>query len=132
MYFFVAAAAVALFTFLSTAHWVTTRAEERKTRERFALLRKIADQPTDTAKLLLEQLREDELRQEQKGRRSERQRRRDNLQGGLILLAVGAGLSIMLATVAPGEGVWTVGLIPGLMAVVVLLFALFDKSESGQ
>ena len=58
-FLFLAAGAVGLFTYLSVAHWVDAQSAERQARERFAVLRKIAEQPSDSAKLVLDLLRED-------------------------------------------------------------------------
>jgi hypothetical protein len=124
LFLFLATGSLALFIFLSASHWVSTRAGERKARERYALLKKIAEQPTEAGQLVLEMLMNDEARQERKARRRELQARRDMMQSGAILVAVGVGLAIMLAALAPASGVWTTGVIPALIGVVVFAFAL--------
>ena len=85
--------------------------------------------PTEAARLVLEQLREDDARQDQRRGQRERRSRRDDLKGGLVTVAVGVGLMIMFRAVAPGTGVWTVGLIPLLIGIVLFLFALFSRLD---
>ena len=43
--------------------------------------------------------------------------------GGSLSLAVGVGLSLFLIQTASKDGVWTVGLIPGLVGAVMMLLA---------
>lgn len=128
-FLFVAAAVVALFTFLTASHWVTTRADERRARERYAVLRKVAEQPTEAAQQVLGVLREEDARAEEHRRRKASRARRDSLQGGAILVATGVGLGIFLYAVAPTKAVWTLGIMLVLMGIVVTAFAFFSKEE---
>jgi hypothetical protein len=127
VFFFLAAASIAFFAFLITAHWIDTRAAERQVRDRLALLRKIADQPAESARLMADLLREDEARTAKRERARAREARRENIQGGMVVVAVGVGLAIMLAAVEPSEQVWTVGFIPVLIGLVSIGFALFGE-----
>jgi hypothetical protein len=52
-----------------------------------------------------------------------RRRAQGLLVGGLVTLAVGVSLSVMLHFVADEAGVWAVGLIPGAIGVALLLSA---------
>jgi hypothetical protein len=47
--------------------------------------------------------------------------------GGGVLLACGTGLSIMVTTLGDRAGVWTVGLIPMLIGLVLLTAGLLTK-----
>jgi len=123
VFLFLAAASVALFAFLSIAAFAGTQAQERKERDRFALLKSLAEQPTESAQKVIDLLREQE---EQARLKKEREEHRGFLLGGLVLMAVGTGLSIMLLALTRG-GTWTVGLIPLLIGVVVLSVAVFGK-----
>jgi hypothetical protein len=127
VFFFLAAASIAFFAFLIAAHWIDTRAAERQVRDRLALLRKIADQPPESARLMADLLREDEARTAKRERARAREARRENIQGGMVVVAVGVGLAIMLAAVEPSEQVWTVGFIPVLIGLVSIGFALFAE-----
>src|SRR5262245_2594642 len=93
LFLFIAAATCAVFAFLSVAYWVTARSDERKARDRYALLRKIAEQPAESAQLVIALVREEDARLEQRARNRARQARRDSMQSGAILIAIGLGLS---------------------------------------
>jgi hypothetical protein len=127
VFFFLAAASIGLFGFLIAHHWIDARAAERRVRDRLALLKKIADQPAESARLVIDLLREEDAREEQRARRRRQKARRDDMQGGALVVAAGVGVSIMLAAIAP-RGIWTVGLIPALVGVVLFTFAYFSKS----
>jgi Mn2+/Fe2+ NRAMP family transporter len=133
LFLFVAAAVVAVFAFLSVAAWVGTRAQERKARDRYALLKTLAEQPGEAAQRVLDLLREQEERQAE---RREREERRGYLVGGLVTFAVGIAVAVMLETIGTKAGIWTVGLIPLLIGVVLTGFGLFarpaGRSTSGQ
>src|SRR5262245_239731 len=92
-FLFLAAGAVGLFAFLSAAAWSGTQASYRKERDRYALLRSLAEQPGENAARVLDMLREQDA---QKARRKSEEERRGFLIGGLCCLASGAGLSIMM------------------------------------
>jgi hypothetical protein len=130
VFFFLAAASIALFSFLIATHWIDVRAAERRTRERFALLRKLAEMPPDSVQRLIDLVREDDAREEERERQRRAEARREDLKGGVILMAAGIGVSIMLAAIVPAGRVWTVGLIPALVGVIVFGFAYFNQSES--
>jgi Flp pilus assembly protein TadB len=130
LFYFVATATLAVFAFMSVAHWVSSRTKERMARERYALLRKVAEQPTDTARLVLEKLREDDARLEERALRREAKMRRDERLGGTIMLAIGFGLSIFLYAVAPEAGVWTIGIMIVLIGIVMLAFTARRPSDA--
>ena len=124
LFLFLAAASVALFAFLSIAVWVGTQFQERKARDRFALLKALGEQPGENAQRVLDLLREQEDKQ---AALRERQERRGYLVGGLTTLAAGLGLSVMMAALSPKPGVWTVGLLVILIGVVLTGFGVFAK-----
>ena len=127
IFLFIAATVVAVFAFLSVALWVDARADERKTRDRYALLRKVSEQPAERAELILALVREDDARRERASLRKGEQARRDGMQAGSILMAIGVGLSILLYTVVPGARVWTAGLMLMFIGLVVFGFAFFTR-----
>ncbi len=126
-FLFLAAGAVSLFAFLSVAHWVDASVAERQTRARMALLRKVAEQPAETARLVLELLREDEAKANQQVHQSYSRTRRNGIQTGSVLIAF--GLSLGMAFAVASRRYWAIGLIPLFVGVVVLAFAWFDRSE---
>jgi hypothetical protein len=108
------------------AAWVGTQASERKERDRFALLKAVAEQPSENAARVLELLREhDRARAERK----EREERRGYLVGGATTIAVGIGLAVMLQALSAKDAVWTVALIPGLIGVVLTGAGLLMKRQ---
>lgn len=122
---FLAAAAVGLFAFLSAAAWAGTQASYRKQRDRYALLKSLAELPGENATLVLDMLRADE---ERARRRREDEERRGHLIGSVVCLAVGVGLMVMLRSVSQGAA-WTVGLIPFLVGVALLPFGLRRRAS---
>ena len=132
VFFFLAAASIAFFSFLIAHHWIDARTAERKARERFALLRKLAEQPAESVQRLVDLVREDDAREAQREARERYQAKLEELKGGVILIGVGIALSIFLGNLTGTQRLWTVGLIPGAVGVVVFAFAYFrgDRRES--
>ena len=124
MFLFLAAGAVGLFAFLSVATWVGTEAHSRKARDRTALLKSIAENPNENALKVLDLLREEDERQRL---RKEREERKGYLVGGFVTVATGVALSIMFLALDAKAGVWTVGLIPLLIGVVLTLVGVYTK-----
>jgi hypothetical protein len=122
---FLAAAVVAVFAFASIVFWISTPAQERQKRDRLALLKTLAENPGEQARQVLDYLREED---EARARRRDREEQRGWVAGGLIVIAVGVGLGVMLGVMAD-SGAWTVGLIPFLIGCVLLgVGAWFPKA----
>jgi Flp pilus assembly protein TadB len=132
VFFFLAAASIAFFSFLVAHHWIDVRAAERRTRERFALLRKLADQPAENVQRLIDLVHEDDAREARREEQEREDARREELKGGLILVAAGIGVAIMLANLTATKQLWAVGLIPGFVGVVVTAFAYFKKGPRAE
>jgi Domain of unknown function (DUF6249) len=128
-FLFLAAGAVGLFAYLSVAHWVDARARDRQARDRLALLRRVAEQSPESAQSVLEQLRQEEAIAREHQRREALKSRRNGMQAGAIMIALGIGFGVVFALVARREPVWIIGLIPILIGVVVFAFAALDKSN---
>ena len=124
-FLFLAAGAVGLFAFLSAAAWAGTQASYRKQRDRYALLKSLAEMPGENAARVLDMLRADE---ERARRRREEEDRRGLLIGSVVCLAVGVGVMIMLGSVAQG-GTWTIGSIPLLVGFALLPFGLRRRAS---
>src|SRR5262249_3963520 len=115
LFFFLASGAVALAAFGSVTSWVVARSRERESHERFALLRLLAERPVESARLAIDELRNHELRADER-------RHSDQRLGGFVTIGVGIGLSLMLlATSGACGGAWGVGMIPLLLGVALLL-----------
>ncbi|HXA52255.1 MAG TPA: hypothetical protein VNV86_18185 [Candidatus Acidoferrum sp.] len=116
MFLFSGAAVVAVFAFCSIVVWVSAPAAERRSRDRLALLKTLAEHPGENTRQVIELLREEDERRLENKRRAER---RGWIVGGLIVMAVGAGLGVMLAEMGL-RGEWSVGIIPFLIGCVLL------------
>jgi hypothetical protein len=127
MFLFLAAGAVALFAFLSVAHWIDAGAAERTRHERLALFRKLAETPPETAAFVLEQLRKEDARHVEEKRLLGARTRGAGRLTGLILLAAGTGFGIFLKAIEPSRPAWTLALIPILIGAVVFLYSFSDK-----
>jgi hypothetical protein len=119
---FLATGSVTLFAFLTVSHWVIARSAERRTQGRYALLRQVAERPTESARLVIDLLREEDVRLEAKARQKTLKARQDGILGGWILIAIGVGMAIMLASIADDQPrIWTIGLMPMLIGVVMIV-----------
>jgi len=127
-FFMAALIVVAFFGLQAVVHWTTARSAERRTRERYALLAKVAEQPRETADVVIALLREEDGKEEARRRERRRVRRIEQMQSGLILVAIGTGLGAFLW--ALDRPLWTLGLILVLTGVVLFAFAYFSKQES--
>jgi hypothetical protein len=60
-----------------------------------------------------------------------RRRSQGLMVGGLVTLAVGMGLSVMLFYIADEQGVWAVGVIPAAIGLALLLSAFLVRPKNG-
>ena len=128
IFFFLAAIVVAVFAFLSIVVWVSAPSKERQARDRFALLKTLAEQPGENAARIL-----DLLQKEDKSRAAKRERdeRRSWIDSGVILTAIGLGLTGMLMALG-GRYDGSVGLIPLLLGIALLLIGLFRNNATNK
>ena len=84
------------------------------------MLKKLAETDTATSAATLEYLREKERASEAKRLANKRE---GYMVGGLINIGIGVALMIFLSEVAESRAVGTVGLIPGLIGVALLISA---------
>lgn len=128
MLIFVAAIVVAVFAFLSIVAWVTAPAKERQARDRFALLKALAEQPGENARRVLDLLEQEDKERALKKARDER---RSWLDGGIILIAIGLGLTGMLMAHG-GLDDWSAGLIPFVLGLALMLIGYFRGSKEAK
>lgn len=129
LFLFLAAGAIGLFAFLSVAVYVSAPAQERKSRDRLALLKTLAEQPGENAARVLEMLREEDERRRE---RKPREERKGYLVGGLVTMAVGAGLGAMLMIMGKHDS-WALGLIPFLIGCVLFAAGLvMNRGKANQ
>ncbi len=60
-----------------------------------------------------------------------RRRSQGLMVGGLVTLAVGISLGVLLWNVADEAGVWSVGLIPGAIGIALLISAFLVRPKNG-
>lgn len=109
--------AVALFGFPAVSSWSEERRRERESFYRSEVLKKLIDNPGSDTRTIFEMMREEE-------HRKLRRRREGLLTGRLITTAVGVMMFLYLVTDGE-EAVWTVGLIPLLIGLILAFFDLF-------
>ncbi|UWZ85359.1 DUF6249 domain-containing protein [Occallatibacter riparius] len=117
LWMFLSIGAVALFVvFIPLVSWIDSRRKEREAFYKADMMRRLAEASGDGAKAALELLREEE--------RIKAIKQREGLKiGGLVNVAIGIGLSIMLYSIGGRDhGPYLVGLIPGLLGVALLVY----------
>ncbi|HEX3892230.1 MAG TPA: hypothetical protein VHW46_06630 [Terracidiphilus sp.] len=119
MWAFLAIGAIALFgIFLPVSVWVDARQKEREAYYKAETIRRVAEASGEGAKAAIDLLREND--------RISQIRKLEGMKlGGLITLAVGIGSSCMLGVMTHGGLLSTVGLIPGLIGVALLVYVFF-------
>lgn len=123
------ASVVMVFIFLSVGAWSGARASAAKAQARYALLAKAAEQNTESAKLVLDFLREDEAKTASaKAARS----RRDTIRAGVLIMLVGICASILMFYALPGEHerVWPTGLFLTLFGLAGVVMGYFNKPKA--
>lgn len=103
---------IAAFAFTSVASWADARRREREAFYRSETLKRIAESSSGGAEAALAVIREQD-------RIAHRQRADGQRLGGMLCIAVAAGLMIFLWATA-ARPVYLVGLIPGLVGVALL------------
>jgi Flp pilus assembly protein TadB len=119
LWMFLSIGAVALFVvFIPTVTYLDNRRKEREAYYKAETFRRLAESSGEGAKAAIDLLKAQD--RQQRGKAVEGMK-----MGGLINLAVGVGLAVFLRALVPNEPVYLVGLIPGLIGVALLVYALF-------
>jgi hypothetical protein len=121
-----------IFAWTSVTYWISARAAERRMRERYALLKHLSERPAESVQIVLEQLRQDDAKEEQRRRAKAATMRRGKLEGGFIMIVLGIGLGAFLRMLGPSMALWLIGLMPLLVGVVFVISAVFEKPKGGQ
>ena len=118
LWMFLSIGAVALFVvFIPVTTWIDSQRKEREAFYKSETVRRLTESSGDGAKAAIELLREQE--------RLGQMKKREGMKiGGVINLAVGIALMIFLHALISGEPVYLCGLIPGLIGVALLAYAL--------
>jgi hypothetical protein len=121
-----------VFAWTSVTYWISARATERRMRERYALLKHLSERPADSVQVVLEQLRQDDAHEEERLRAKAAVMRRGKLEGGFIMLVLGAALGLFLYNLVPGGALWMIGLMPALIGVVLVVSTWFEQPQGGR
>jgi hypothetical protein len=98
--------------------WAGTKRREREAFYRNELLKKVIDSPGGSTQSVMEMVRQQE--------HEAQIRRREGLKlGGLILIAAGIGLTVLLAMLERDEPAWTVGVLPTLIGIAIFAYIRF-------
>lgn len=115
VFVFLAIGAIALFSFLAVAAWAGSRSSERIAYYKNETIKKIADAPGSGGETALAYLREQN--------RHAALKKRQGLQlGGLVTVAVGIGLMVFFKATVHDAPVYTLGFIPFLIGVALLIY----------
>lgn len=116
MYLVPSIGVVAVFGWLAVHEWSESRRKEREAFYRSETLRRYSEgnQPEMLARFLAE---------EKVARHEMRVQQRESLRlGGLVAMAIGLGLGVMLAGLAPEEPYYLLGLVPFLVGLALLAY----------
>jgi hypothetical protein len=116
-----------VFAWTSVTYWISARATERRMRERYALLKALSERPADSVQMVLEQLRQDDAKEEERQRARIAVMRRGKLEGGFILIVLGITLSVFLYYLAPRLSLWLIGPMPAVIGVVLVISTWLEK-----
>ena len=119
MWLFLSIGAVSLFAvFIPLVSWIEGRRKEREAFYKAETMRRLSESSGEGARAAVELMREEH--------RLKQMKQMEGMKlGGLINIAVGIGLGIMLYTLLGSRGPYLVGAIPGLVGVALLVYALF-------
>ena len=118
-----------IFAWTSVTYWISARATERRMRERYALLKALSERPADSVQMVLEQLRQDDAKEEERQRAKNAVMRRGKLEGGFIMIVLGAGLGVFLYYLTPRSALWMISLMPALIGVVLAISTWLEKPK---
>jgi len=121
LWMFLSVGAVSLFViFIPLVSWIDSRRKEREAFYKADTMRRLAEGSGEGAKAALQLMREEE--------RIKRTKTLEGIKiGGLVNLAAGIGIMIFLRSITGGESSspYLCGLIPGLVGVALLVYAMF-------
>ena len=124
LFLFLSVLMICIFSFVSIAVWSEARRKEREAYYKAEMVRRIAEAGGESAKYLVEMMREDERLPFD--RVWAEQKRLEGMKlGGLITMAVGVALACLIWGTSHAPGSAAVGLIPGLVGFVLFVYAQF-------
>lgn len=124
-FLFLSVLMISVFSFISIAVWTEARRKEREAYYKAESLRRVAEMPGDGAKYVIEMMKEEERIRQAQHFSNEMKKGEGMKIGGLVNIAVGAGLFLLIYFTSPQKGAAFVGFIPGLIGVALLVYAFF-------
>ncbi|HEV8396147.1 MAG TPA: hypothetical protein VGQ37_17825 [Vicinamibacterales bacterium] len=115
---------MSVFTFISVAAWAGARAAERKDFYRSETLKKLAEAGSAA---VVDYLREEEKAEERQRAHARARMIEGNRLGGLILLVVGATVTVAFYQIVPDVPVYLFGVIPFGIGLVLLGSSMFGR-----
>jgi hypothetical protein len=125
LFLFLSVLMVAVFSFVSIAVWSESRRKEREAYYKAESLRRVAEMPGEGAKYVIEVMKEDERIRQAQQFSNEFKKLEGMKIAGLVNIAVGAGLFLLIYFSSNNKGGAFVGFIPGLIGVALLVYAMF-------
>ena len=118
LWMFLSIGAVSLFViFIPLTSWIEGQRKEREAFYKAETFRRLVESPSDNAKAAIELMREQA--------RMDSLKKREGMKiGGLVNIGVGVALLIFLRALVTDAPVYLCGLIPGLIGVALLTYAL--------
>lgn len=132
LFLFLSVLIVSVFSFVSIAVWTEARRKERESYYKAESTRRLAEMPTEGARQVIEMLQEEERIRQAELRAKEVKTIEGMKIGGLVNIAVGAALMFLIHGTDHENSAYLVGLIPGLIGVALLVYALFMAPKPGQ
>jgi hypothetical protein len=118
LWMFLSIGAVALFVvFLPLTSWIESQRKEREAFYKSETMRRIVESSGEGAPAPIELMRE-------QNRMEQAKKREGMMVGGLINVGVGVALMIFLRALIGDQPVYLCGLIPGMIGVALLTYAL--------
>jgi hypothetical protein len=132
LFLFLSVVMVSVFSFVSIAVWTEARRKERESYYKAESTRRLAEMPAEGAQQVIAMLQEEERIRQAELRTKEVKVIEGMKIGGLVNIAVGIGLGFMIRGVSHENSAYLVGLIPGLIGVALLVYALFMAPKPTQ
>ena len=131
-FLFLSVLMVSVFSFVSIAVWTDARRKERESYYKAESMRRLAEIPAEGAQQVIEVLKEAERIRQAELRTKEVKMIEGMKIGGLVNIAVGIALGFMIRGTSHENSTYLVGLIPGLIGVALLVYALFMAPKPTQ
>ena len=118
-----------IFAWTSVTYWISPRAAERQMRERYALLKHLSERPAESVQLVLEQLRQDDAREEERSAPRLPPRGAASSKAGSSCWRSGPRWRCFSTTLRPGSALWMIGLMPAMIGVVLAVSTWLEQPK---